>query len=133
MATREDGGRWLEQSRDDLHWAEHLAGEGAHNIACFMSQQAAEKALKAFLYHSGHEIVLGHSVRDLCERVSQLRPELNAECERWGSLDAYYVPTRYPDALPGSIPSRVFDRAAADGTVAIARDVIETMGRLMAT
>ncbi len=36
------------------------------NLACFPSQQAAEKALEAYLYAHGAESVWGHSVADLC-------------------------------------------------------------------
>ncbi len=32
---------------------------------------------------------------------------------RWTILDGYYVPTRYPNSLPDSIPARVFTREAA--------------------
>ena len=59
---REEGGRWLEQAFEDLKWAHHLTREGAFHLACFLAQQVAEKALKAFLYTQGEEIVLGHSV-----------------------------------------------------------------------
>jgi HEPN domain-containing protein len=52
----EEGERWLSQATADLHWATHLAREGG-----FLAQQVAEKALKAFLYAQGEEIVLGHS------------------------------------------------------------------------
>jgi HEPN domain-containing protein len=36
--------------------------------ACFHSQQAAEKALKAVLYSQGARVVLGHSVRQLAQQ-----------------------------------------------------------------
>jgi len=40
-------------------------------------------------------------------------------------LDRYYIPTRYPNGLPGGIPSRVFDdpKEALDASN-IARDII---------
>src|SRR3972149_3247436 len=47
---------------EDLHRAEDLAQRGGYYLACFLAQQVAEKALKAFLYTRGLEIVLGHSV-----------------------------------------------------------------------
>lgn len=52
MRDPDSARRWLEQAQDDLHWADHLAGEGAYNIACFLCQQSAEKALKALLLHA---------------------------------------------------------------------------------
>ena len=62
----EEGRRWLWQAQEDLHWARHLAQEGAYHLACFLSQQVAEKALKAFLYAQGEELVIGRSVERLC-------------------------------------------------------------------
>ena len=64
------GRRWLEQAQEDLHWAQHLAGQGAYHLACFLAQQVTEKALKAFLYAQGEEIVIGHSVARLCARAA---------------------------------------------------------------
>ena len=62
----EEGRRWLEQAQEDLRWAEDLAQRGGFHIACFLAQQVGEKALKAFLYAMGEELVLGHSVERLC-------------------------------------------------------------------
>ena len=42
---------------------------------CFNSPQAAEKALKAFLYARGAEQVMGHSVADLAAECARLEPE----------------------------------------------------------
>jgi len=56
----EEGLRWLRQAQEDLHWAQHLAEQGAYHLACFLAQQVAEKAIKGFLYGQGEEIVLGH-------------------------------------------------------------------------
>jgi HEPN domain-containing protein len=41
----EEGRRWLRQAQEDLRWARHLAQEGAYHLACFLSQQVAEKAV----------------------------------------------------------------------------------------
>ena len=39
-------------------------------------------------------------------------------------LDQYYVPTRYPNGLPGGIPSDVYTRTQATEAVEIARQVV---------
>ena len=69
---RDQGIRWLEQAQTDLKWVRHLAEHGAHYLVCFLAQQAAEKALKAVLYATGEELVLGHSVRQLSLRIAGL-------------------------------------------------------------
>ncbi len=66
----EEGRRWLEQASEDLKWAKDLAERGGYHIACFLAQQIGEKALKAFLYAQGEEIVVGHSVERLCHQAA---------------------------------------------------------------
>ncbi len=46
-------------------------------------------------------------------------------------LDGYYLPTRYPNSLPGGIPARVYHREAAQEAVALARDVVDFVAARM--
>lgn len=127
----EEGLRWLEQAEEDLRWAKLLAGEGGHHLACFLAQQVAEKALKAYLYAQGEELVLGHSVDSLSARAAQREAAFAARRGRWAILDSYYVPTRYPNGLPDGIPARVYNREAADHAVALAEEVVTTVRGLL--
>ena len=120
----EEGRRWLEQALEDLRWAEDLAQRGGYYLACFLAQQVAEKALKAFLYTRGLEIVLGHSVERLSREAAEWEPKIEEAAHRWAVLDSYYVPTRYPNSVPGSIPARVFTVDAARGALALAKEVV---------
>jgi HEPN domain-containing protein len=125
----DEGRRWLEQAEVDLGWARHLSEQGAHHLACFLAQQVAGKALKAFLYSRGAEVVLGHSVERLCAEASRAEPLFKEGCSRWSALDGFYVPTRYPNSLPDSIPAKVFTRSAADQAVGHAHEVVEGVRR----
>ena len=116
----EEGRRWLEQAEEDLRWADDLARRGGYHIACFLAQQIGEKALKAFLYASGEEIVLGHSVERLCAEAARYEPDFRERARRWSILDGHYVPTRYPNSLPDSIPARVYTEDAAAEAVRLA-------------
>ena len=120
----EDGRRWLQQALEDLHWAEDLAQRGGYYLACFLAQQVAEKALKAFLYTRGLEIVLGHSVERLSHEAAGWEPQIEEAARRWSVLDSYYIPTRYPNSVPGSIPARVFTADAAHSALTLAKDVV---------
>jgi HEPN domain-containing protein len=42
--------RWLKQAIEDYETAQGLFKVERYNCVCFLSQQAAEKSLKAFLY-----------------------------------------------------------------------------------
>lgn len=61
----------------------------------------------------------------LCAQAAERDPAFAEQCGSWAVLDGYYLPTRYPNSLPGSIPSRVYPREAAEGAVTIAGEVVE--------
>jgi HEPN domain-containing protein len=124
MRDLNEGRRWLEQATEDLKWARLLLKEGGYHLVCFLAQQVAEKALKALLYAQGEEIVLGHSVERLGVQASLYVPEIKKESARWAVLDGYYVSTRYPNSLPGSIPARVYQKDAAQGALQLAQEVV---------
>ena len=128
----DEGLRWLAQSEEDLKWAKHLAQEGGWHIACFLSQQVAEKALKAYLYAQGQEIVIGHSVARLCIAAAQFQAEFTEKSRRWSLLDSYYIPTRYPNGLPDGIPAEVYTSEAAVAAVTLAEEVVVYVKRLVA-
>ena len=123
--------RWLSQSENDLAGAQVLQREGFFALACFTSQQAAEKALKALHYLGGERHVLGHSVVELLAGLVQEYPDLRSMNEAASSLDQYYVPTRYPDALPGGAPFEVYRREQAEEAVSIAEGIIQVAERLI--
>ena len=62
-----EGLRWVRQAEEDLKDSKYNSEGGKHHLACFLSQQAAEKAVKGYLYFRGAEDVWGHSLSDLCE------------------------------------------------------------------
>ena len=122
-----EGRRWLEQAQTDPEWARRLNEQGAYYLVCFLAQQVAEKALKAFLYAQGEELVVGHSVRQLCNRAAEYHPPFRGYLSDWGVLDSYYIPTRYPNGLPGDIPARVYNRQVAQGALALAEAVVSAV------
>jgi HEPN domain-containing protein len=126
-----EGQRWLAQAAEDLRWASFLAQEGGWHLACFLAQQVTEKALKAFLYAQGEEIVLGHSVERLCAAAARYRPEFAEKARRWSLLDGYYIPTRYPNGLPDGIPAHVYTQEAALGAVALAEEAVTWVEQLL--
>ena len=128
----EEGQRWLRQAQEDLHWTRHLAEQGAYHLACFLAQQVAEKALKAFLYAQGEEIVLGHSVERLCAAAAAFEPEFQARARTWSLLDGYYIATRYPNGLPDGIPADVYTQSAANDAVTLAEEAVTFVSERLA-
>jgi HEPN domain-containing protein len=120
-----EGRRWLLQAEQDLDDAEFNLSGKRYNVACFLAQQSAEKALKAYLFSKGAEEVWGHSVAELCKDTQTFDPEFRQLETIAGPLDKYYIPTRYPNALPGGIPSKAFDENDAKRAILMAKEVIE--------
>jgi HEPN domain-containing protein len=125
--AKEEGARWLAQASADVEAAAHLVTGGHFNVACFLAQQAAEKALKAFLYHRGAVEVWGHSAAELCEKCAEMEPAFRELVGPAALLDKYYIPTRYPNGLPGGIPKDAFDKVEAERALDIAAGIIETV------
>lgn len=119
LDPHEEGMRWLLQARQDLDDADYNLKGMRYHLACFLSQQAAGKALKAFLYSKGEEMVLGHSVARLLK--SAIRYDSNLEpIKGTAGLDKYYIPTRYPNGLPGGVPYEAFDEEDAQKAIRLA-------------
>jgi HEPN domain-containing protein len=122
---REEAERWLEQARADLRGGEALLAAASYHLACFVAQQVAEKALRAYLYAQGEEFVLGHSVEVLAARAAQYDEAFEELRRRVAALDGYYIPTRYPNGLPDSIPARVYGARNAEDALGLARETLD--------
>ncbi len=120
-----EAARWLRQALQDLDDAD-FAREGARfNLACFLGQQAAEKSVKAFLYHRRVEDIWSHSLVDLCEDAKLFDMMFDIIKSDARQLDKYYEITRYPGFLPGGIPSEAFDRVDADRSIQLSQMVVD--------
>lgn len=126
-----EGERWLAQARFDLAAAAHNAAGGFPALACFLAQQAAEKALKAFLYSKGERAVLGHSSFLLLKKCIEYDAEFEPLSDSCRQLDQYYITTRYPNGLPGGVPHEMFGRGQADSAIAGAQTILERVGAAM--
>jgi HEPN domain-containing protein len=102
--------RWLTQAKDEFEDAEELRKRKRFYLALFHFQQAAEKAFKAYLYLKvkSAEVFRTHSVDELAKMAIEIDSDFK-EVASAKKLDRYYIPTRYPNGLPGGIPSRYFD------------------------
>ncbi len=117
--------RWLASAREDLAYARHAASGGHHAPACFHSQQAAEKAVKAVHYLRGARVVLGHTVRALIQSLDPRSEALEALLDAARDLDLFYVPTRYPNGLDAGTPGQAFSAAHSSYALALAARILD--------
>lgn len=116
--------RWLSQAQYDLQAARVNEQNGIYAWACFLCQQSAEKALKAFLYAQGEGPVIGHSSFRLAQECTGFDPEFATIERACKKLDGYYIPTRYPNGLPGGVPHEVYDEIDAAEALEAATSVL---------
>lgn len=91
---------WLQRAADDLREAEHdlTAAPPLVRGAVFHSQQAAERALKAFLAAHDRPFSKTHDLDELGRGVVALDPTLTTVVDRAKDLTPYAWRFRYPGA-----------------------------------
>jgi HEPN domain-containing protein len=120
---------WLRFAQDDLKAARALLDEELYHVVCFHAQQATEKAVKAFLAFSQGTIPREHRLATLLERAVRAKltgQGLDRACK---ILDQYYLPTRYPDAIAGSLPEGLPSRRHALEAIHLAEAVLRAIKR----
>jgi HEPN domain-containing protein len=123
--------RWIAQARHDADAAALNAREGYAALACFLAQQATEKALKAYLYGQGERAVIGHATYLLLRRCLDYEASFELFRDICRRLDQYYISTRYPNGLPGGIPHEVYTQTQAGEAISGVRQVLDQVGRLL--
>ena len=108
---------WFRFAQDDQKVAKILLEDGPWNMVCFHAQQGSEKALKAFLRERSGDVPRVHSLGkliEICAKTDRTFLRLKSIAL---SLDRYYIPTRYPEAAPGSLPEGLPDKSDAKQSV----------------
>jgi HEPN domain-containing protein len=93
--------QWIGRATEDLNVAWLVLKEGHTAHACFLAQQSIEKSLKAYLLAKSNTYPRTHKLVDLlnlCQNFEQGFSQFQSDCI---IVDQYYIPTRYPDGIPG--------------------------------
>jgi len=95
-----------------------------------MSEQAAQKALKAYLIYKGRRYVWEHSIQELAKLCMKYDKKFRDIIDAGMILDKFYIPTRYPDALtPPAVPYKSYREEDAVEAIKTASDNSnDTMG-----
>lgn len=114
---------WIQKSRDDLQRCERLLSDRSPDIedALFHSQQAAEKAFKAFLTWHDEPFGKTHDLRQLGRQCAKIDPAFQVFVDQIGRLTQYAWVFRYPSDVPEPTLAQANDAAS------LARQVIEAV------
>jgi HEPN domain-containing protein len=116
--------RWFRQAVYDLEAAKWNREGGYHENACFLAQQAVEKALKSVLYSTGKRKILTHSTFSLAKECAEHFNEFKGVSDSCADLDKHYIPARYPNGLPDNIPHDIYTVKDADESISQADKII---------
>ncbi|HEY5572552.1 MAG TPA: HEPN domain-containing protein [Anaerolineales bacterium] len=128
---KREADRWWRQALSDFDLLSQVKKFGKYDTCCFLSQQTAEKALKAFLFFRGEELIFTHSIFKLCELAAKYEPEFYDLRERVKLLDFYYVEARYPNAIEDVIPAEFYNEQDAEQAIRMTRTAIETVKKYL--
>lgn len=117
---------WINKAEDDISFAKKAFEDTEYyDHICYLSQQAVEKYLKAFLVKSKGSIEKKEKIHDL--------PKLADWCKKFGlnltkyytqlrTLTGVYMPAKYPDAAFGR-----FVKKDAEESLEAAEEIIKVI------
>ena len=93
---------WFLRAQDDELSNKDILEDrgGSPNTVCFLSQQIAEKVLKAFLCYHGVEFPKVHQLDELLKLCEKIDVEFNSLVDDAEDLTPFYISTRYPGDYP---------------------------------
>lgn len=92
---------WFNKAgEDELSITAIVHEGGAPSTACFLSQQMAEKYLKALLVFRKKTFPKVHDLLNLATRLMEIDTDVETIREDLILLNRYYIETRYPGDYP---------------------------------
>jgi HEPN domain-containing protein len=115
---------WMAQAEQNPAHAEASQDLGHYNWACFAAQQAAEASVKALHLHHKQDI-WGHLIRTLLQKLPDQVAVSPRLLDLARVLDAYYIPTRYPNGHESGTPAVNYGAIQSDEAIRCAREIIQ--------
>lgn len=91
---------WFRKAEEDELSTRAVLKEGAPSTACFLSQQMAEKYLKALLIFHKQSFPKIHDIKRIATLIEPFVSDIFDLEEEFNLLNKYYATTRYPGDFP---------------------------------
>jgi HEPN domain-containing protein len=85
--------------------------------------------VKAYLYTQGERFMMGHSVAELIEKCNVHDKTFKTFIPIGAFLDRFYIPTRYPNGLPGGVPAKAFNRKDSAEAIKTASMILDFISK----
>ena len=124
-----EANRWFQQAYYDLQATRWNIQGRFFDTACFLAQQAGEKALKSFLYYNGarRTALLTHSLFEMVREGQKYLGDLTDLLDQARELDCHYIPSRYPNGIPSGYPHDFYTKKIADQALRSAEKIFSTI------
>jgi HEPN domain-containing protein len=130
-ANLEEGLRWVEQAERDFKDSKILLNNESYASASFYAQQAAEKALKGFLYAQGLRALVTHSVADLVRETIKFEKVFEKFQNPSKELDRHYIGARYPNFYPSGPAFKYYTREVAERCLSYAESILTEVRKFL--
>jgi HEPN domain-containing protein len=131
MQNLEEGLRWLDQAKADFKTAKDCLKDKNYYASAFFAQQAAEKALKGFLYSKGFRALITHSVTELLEWASKHKAVFKQFIDKGKELDRHYIGSRYPNFYPRGPAYKYYTKEIAKTCISYAESILKEVKKLL--
>ena len=121
--------RWFQQAFYDLQAARWNIQGRFYDTACFLAQQAGEKALKSLLYYEGarRTALLTHSLVEMIREGEKKVKALSRLLDQARELDLHYIPSRYPNGIPSGYPHQFYGKKVAQEAVTASEKIFSSV------
>ncbi len=125
VARKAEAKRWFQQASYDLKAGRWNSQGEFHSTACFLAQQAGEKALKSLLYYLGarRTALMTHSLVEMVRHAEKRVSALSNLLSNARELDLHYIPSRYPNGLPSGYPQQFYGEEMAEKALHAAEEI----------
>lgn len=120
----ERSGDWIRQAKRDVESAKAQLETGFFEWACFIAQQATEKAIKAVYQKLGAE-AWGHSATDLLKGIKEKLNVTDDLIDMAKHLDKFYIPARYPNGWASGIPAEYINKEDAQNAISNSEKILQ--------
>jgi HEPN domain-containing protein len=121
--------RWFQQASYDLKATRWNIQGGFYDTACFLAQQAGEKALKSLLYFQGarRAALMTHSLVEMIREAGKKATQMKELLDPARELDLHYIPSRYPNGIPSGYPHEFYGQNVAEQAMASAEKILSAV------